>query len=192
MEDYYNQHAEEFVNRTLHADVSERYAKFIPYLPTKARILDAGCGSGRDSLYFKNLGFDVLAFDASIEMVKISSKFVGKETLHLRFQDLGFEGAFDAIWASASLLHIPYEELTSVLQKLHFALKPSGILFASFKYGEGRREADNRIFYDMTECSIEPYLRNLFTPLETWVQVDNGQKAPSPSRAWLNIITRKL
>lgn len=193
MEDYYNQNAEAFFNRTVHSDLSEGYAKFLPYLATGARILDAGCGSGRDSLYFKKLGFDILAFDASIEMVKISSKLVGSETLHLRFQDLTFEGEFDAIWASASLLHTPYDELVSVLQKLHRALKPSGILHASFKYGGSRREADGRTFYDMNENSIVPYLRNLFTPLEIWKASDRrSQKAPSPSGAWLNILTQKL
>ena len=56
---YYNQNAQAFFTRTVNADVNDGYSKFLPHLPQKGRILDAGCGSGRDSLYFKNVGFDI-------------------------------------------------------------------------------------------------------------------------------------
>lgn len=124
-------------------------------------------------------------------MVKISSNLVGAQTLHLHFQDLGFKEVFDAVWASASLLHIPYEELDSVFAKLHMSLKPDGILFASFKHGYGRRDVDNRTFYDMNENAILPYLEPLFTPLEIWNTPDDRGIAQSPTKAWLNVLMRK-
>ena len=92
-------------------------------MPAKARILDAGCGSGRDSLYFKNQGLEVVAFDASIEMVKISSQLLDSPTRHLTFQDIAFHDEFDGVWASASLLHTPYDELFSVMRRLHHVSK---------------------------------------------------------------------
>lgn len=52
--DYYNQNAKDFFDRTVNADVAHRYAKFLPHLSSGARILDAGCGSGRDSLFLKS------------------------------------------------------------------------------------------------------------------------------------------
>jgi SAM-dependent methyltransferase len=188
---YYNQNAQNFFNRTIKADVHYGYTKFLPHLPPKARILDAGCGSGRDSLYFRNNGFDTLAFDAAIEMVNLSSNLLGSPTLHLGFQELAFKEEFDAIWASASLLHVSYDELPSVIQKLYISLKIGGILYATFKYGHGRREADNRIFYDMDEQSVIPYIQPLFTPIEIWATPDNRSVAPSPHQAWLNILVRK-
>lgn len=186
--DYYNQNAQAFFDRTIDVDRADAYAKFLPHLVPNAKILDAGCGSGRDTLYFKKYGFEVVSFDASIEMVKISSKLTGVPTLHLRFQELAFEQAFDAIWASASLLHTPYEELSSVFQKLHQALKPSGILYASFKYGDGSRESDSRMFYDMNELSIESFIMPFFTPKKIWRSPDTGNIAVSPCQAWLNIL----
>ena len=189
--DYYNQNAQSFFDRTINADLRHAYAKFLPHLTPKAHILDAGCGSGRDSLYFMEKGFDIVAFDASIEMVKLSSHLLGLQTLHLCFQELTFKEEFDAVWASASLLHITYDELPAVLQKLHLSLKPEGILYATFKYGHGCREADGRIFYDMNELSILPYLQPHFVPIEIWAIPDNRSIAPSPHQAWLNILVQK-
>jgi SAM-dependent methyltransferase len=189
--DYYNQNAQNFFDRTIKADVHYGYTKFLPHLPPKARILDAGCGSGRDSLYFRNNGYDTLAFDASIEMVKLASNLLEPPALHLHFQELTFKEEFDAVWASASLLHVPYDELPSVIQKLHISLKMGGILYATFKYGHGRREADKRIFYDMDEQSVISYIQPLFTPIEIWATPDNRSVAPSPHQAWLNILVRK-
>lgn len=189
--EYYDQNAQEFIERTVDVDLGPNYAAFLPHLPPGGRILDAGCGSGRDTLYFKGQGFSVTAFDASTEMVRASSQLTGNQTLQLRFQDLTFHEEFDAIWANASLLHIPYEELSLVMQKLQNALKPSGILYATYKYGEGRREADRRIFYDMNEEKIVPYLRPYFNPLVIRVSEDTRSFAPSPSKAWLHILARK-
>jgi SAM-dependent methyltransferase len=188
---YYDRHAQAYFDRTIDVDLHDGYAKFFPYLPSKARILDAGCGSGRDTLYFKQQGFDTVAFDASIEMVKLSSNLLGSPTLHLRFQELTFKEDFDGVWASASLLHVPYDELSLVLQKLHMSLKIEGILYATFKYGHGRREADSRIFYDMNEESVLPFMRSFFTPLEIWTTPDNRSTARSPHQAWLNILVQK-
>ena len=189
--DYYDKHADAFFDRTIHVDMQQRYAKFLPLLPPKARILDAGCGSGRDSAYFKSLGFDVVATDGSIEMVKRSSQLIGAPTLHLTFQEMSFMEEFDAVWASASLLHTPYEELFFVINTLYRSLKPNGIVYASFKYGEGRRKGgDGRIFYDMNEKTIVPYLRPLFEPIHIWVAADSRSGQGHPP--WLAILAKKL
>lgn len=91
-------------------------------------------------------------------MVKISSQLLDSPTRHLTFQDIAFHDEFDGVWASASLLHIPYDELFSVMRRLHHSLKTHGIMFVSFKYGEGRRQdIDGRIFYDLNETTFLPY-----------------------------------
>lgn len=191
--DYYNQNGQAFFDRTIQGDVSYAYEAFTSHLRPGTKILDAGCGSGRDALYFSTQGFDVVAFDGSVEMVRLSSKLLGKETLHLLFQEMDFQGEFDGIWASASLLHVAYEELPQVFRRLHRSLKSSGILFATFKYGQNYREdAEGRTFYDMDEKTILPYLKELFTLLDVWVTPDTrSTKSPSPSRMWFNILCRK-
>ncbi|KJG02112.1 class I SAM-dependent methyltransferase [Photobacterium angustum] len=68
--DFYNTHADDFYQSTVNIDVSPLLRRFIPYLPASAHILDAGCGSGRDSKTFIDQGFQVTAIDASEELGK--------------------------------------------------------------------------------------------------------------------------
>ncbi len=190
---YYDNNAQDFYNRTIDADVSDLYQEFLKYVPKEGCILDAGCGSGRDSKYFLNNGYAVLPFDGSIEMVKLTSKLIGQDALQLLFEEMRFSSEFHAVWANASLIHVPYENLRSVIERFHQALLPSGILYASFKYGTSMRPNGDRIFYDMNEMSIEPYLKGLFKPLKIWKSVDvRSTVAPSPDKSWLNIIAKAV
>lgn len=190
---YYNRNAKDFYNRTIHVDVGELHREFLEYLPKRARILDAGCGVGRDSQFFLNKGYDVVSFDGSLEMVKIASSLLGKEVLHMLFQEVNFSNAFDAIWANASLLHVPYENLRTVLQRFYNSLVPSGLVYASFKYGTSMRKVEDRFFFDMDEEHIQPYLDGLFKPIKIWKSADTrSQVAASPDKSWLNLIARRV
>lgn len=191
--DYYNKYADAFYKRTIHLNVSEKIRKFLSYLPEQATILDVGCGIGRDSKFFINQGHKVIACDASDEMVRLASKELGQEVLKLYFHELNFIEKFDGIWANASLLHISYEELPDIIYKLHQALKPSGIFYASFKYGNSSRKVEERMFFDMNEDTIEPYIKGLFEPIDIWQSEDTRNNvAASPHKSWLNIICRRL
>jgi len=190
---YYEKNSKDFYDRTIHADVQDLYQKFLKHVPKQGRILDAGCGVGRDSRFFLSQGYEVLAFDGSLEMVKRASNLIGKEVLHMLFQDMNFSGEFDAIWANASLLHVSYENLRGVIEDFHKALLPTGILYASFKYGTSMRETEDRFFFDMDESNIRPYLERLFHPLEVWKSADTRSKvAPSPEKSWLHFIARRI
>jgi SAM-dependent methyltransferase len=191
--DYYNKNAKNFFDRTINADVQDLYQKFLKHVPNQGRILDAGCGVGRDSKFFLSKGYKVLPFDGSLEMVKLTSNLLGEDALHMLFQAMHFSSEFDAVWANASLLHVPYENLRGVIEGFHNALLPSGILYASFKYGTSMRQTEDRIFFDMDEGSIEPYLKGLFAPLEIWKSADTRSTvAPSPDKSWLNFIARRI
>ncbi len=189
---YYNTNAKSFYDRTIGTDMPPMYVKFLNLLPNKAHILDAGCGVGRDSKFFLKLGHDITAFDASIEMVKFSTKELGKQTLQLRFQDLNFKEMFDGVWANASLLHVPYQETKDIYTRIYNALKPGGIFYGSYKYGEGHMSVKGREFYNMNETTILPYIKGLFEIIEICQTEDTrSQVAPSPDKAWLNFIVRK-
>lgn len=190
---YYDKNAQDFYDRTINADVQDLYRKFLKHVPKQGRILDAGCGVGRDAKFFLSKGYEVVAFDGSIEMVKRASNLLGKDALHMLFQDMNFSSEFDAVWANASLLHVPYENLREVMEGFHRALLPTGILYASFKYGTSMRETEDRLFFDMDEFNIKSYLEGLFNPLEIWKSADTRSKvAPSPDKSWLNFIARRV
>ena len=103
--------------------MSSHYNEFLSEIPKNGTLLDAGCGSGRDTLNFKKLGFNVVSIDGSEEMCKIASKYIGDDVLHMQFQDITLEDCFDGIWASASLLHVPSDEIEMVLKQFKKSLK---------------------------------------------------------------------
>lgn len=103
---YYNNNAKEFCEGTLQADMSLCRNMFLKYMVANGHILDAGCGSGRDSKAFQELGCAVSAFDASEEICRFATEYLGQEVQCRRFEDVTEENCYDGIWASASLLHV--------------------------------------------------------------------------------------
>jgi len=154
-EDYYRQNAQRFFTDTASVDMSALYTPFIDCLPPGARILDAGCGSGRDVKAFSEMGFAVEAFDASAELVALARQLSGKPVAQMRFQDVDAVEKYDGVWCCASLLHVSEAELPGVMTKLAIALKPGGVGYLSFKYGRGEREKAGRRFTDMDRAGLQ-------------------------------------
>lgn len=107
--------------------------QFADRLERGARILELGSGGGHDSLALIEHGFDVTLIDGSVGLAKEAEKRTGRPVRILRFEELDYEEAFDAIWASASLLHVSSNALPDVMRRVAKALVPSGLIFASFK-----------------------------------------------------------
>lgn len=185
--EYYNNNADTFFEGSVGADMSYMRDKFISYVPKGATILDAGCGSGRDSKTFLDAGYEVTAFDASSEMCKRAAQHIGKEVLNLCFEDMTFDDEFDAIWACASLLHVPVDELPEIMKKMNKALKDSGIMYASFKYGDGTKMRGDRMFSDFNEKSVVPIFENAgFSILVDEVSTDC--RPGRDDEKWINVI----
>ncbi len=188
--DYYNQNADSFYESTVETDMSEWQNRFLKHIPAGGRILDAGCGSGRDSKAFIKQGYSVVAFDASREMCKKASELIGQEVWQIRFDEMAFNDEFDGVWACASLLHVNDKDLPEIFKKIHKALKENGILYASFKYGEGKRERGERSFIDFTEESIKPILRMYgFDIIESGITSDI--RPGRENEKWTNVIARR-
>lgn len=189
--EYYNENAQSFFAGTVNADMSLWRDKFEKYIPDGGRVLDAGCGSGRDSRAFKQHGYSVVAFDASSEMCRMASELIGQQVWQMRFDEISFDEEFEGIWACASLLHVPNEELPDVLGKLRKALKNKGILYVSFKYGEGRKQRGDRTFSDFTEESVKVLLNNAgFEVIESGITSDI--RPGRDDEKWVNAIARKM
>ena len=186
---YYGENAQEFFDGTVDADMSSHHDKFLKLMPENGHILDAGCGSGRDAKLFKDSGYDVTAIDGSVEMCRLASEFIGIDVIHMQFQEIDFDKEFDGIWASASLLHVPSNELGSVLGNLKKSLKENGTLYASFKYGDFEGERNGRYFNDLTEsAAIEIFEKNYFKVIETWITHD--ARPGREDERWTNILLR--
>ena len=195
---YYEANARAYFGETVDVDLAPIYERFLSRVGPAGegpRILDAGCGSGRDSLALSRMGYDVDAFDASPAMAALASTLLGgKPVKVLKFQDVDLhERKFDGVWACASLLHVPPSELPDAFGRLAAALKePGGVLYASFKYGSyshggQRQHRDGRRFTDLDEVGLEMLLREVVPAmaiLETWTTLDRrpGRKGET----WLN------
>ena len=157
--DYYNKNSEEYFNSTLNVDMTNTYKEFLKLVPEGGKILDLGCGSGRDSMNFMKLGYEVTAVDGAKELAKKASVLLGKEVIVSTFEELELKEKFHGIWACASLLHIKREDLKTVLNNLYNNLEDNGVFYMSFKYGEKEYVDDkNRYFNCFTDESIISFI----------------------------------
>jgi SAM-dependent methyltransferase len=189
--EYYRKNANKYVQETVSVDMSGLYRSFLELIPKHSRILDLGCGSGRDTKKFIELGYDVLAIDPIEEFVEFSSKYTGQKTLLMKAEDIEFEDDFEGIWACASILHIEPENMPMVLRKLYKALRKNGVLFISVKHGEFEGERNRRYFCDYSEEKFESlgYYKIGFKKIE--ITYTNDMREGREGEKWLNIYMRK-
>lgn len=188
---YYEQNAEQFAEGTVSVDFTEIQNRFLDKLGNRARILDFGCGSGRDTKYFLEQGCQVEAIDGSAELCRLACAYTGIEVKQMLFQDLDAVGKYDGIWACSSILHLPPDELRDVLGKMKKALKDRGIIYMSFKYGTFVGERNGRFFTDMTEETLAELVRETggLVTEEQWITAD--VRPGRDEERWINIMLRK-
>ncbi|ALM82243.1 bifunctional 2-polyprenyl-6-hydroxyphenol methylase/3-demethylubiquinol 3-O-methyltransferase UbiG [Bordetella sp. N] len=131
---HYEERAEEFRVGTSDHDVSQNIAALLDNIEAQSpyRILDFGCGPGRDLCVFTALGHQAVGLDGASRFVEMAREASNCEVWHQDFLALDLPAAsFDGIYANASLFHVPSQELPRVLADLRAALKPGGVLFTS-------------------------------------------------------------
>jgi len=188
--DFYNQNADAFVADTVNVDMSPIYAGFLQGVPAGGLLLDAGCGSGRDSKAFMERGYRVCAFDASPALAERAAASLGQSVATRTFDQVDEVACYDGIWACASLLHVPEHALPAALRRLWTALKPGGVFYLSFKLGEGERTHNGRHFTDATEQRLCTWLAKLadVAAVDCWLTQD---QRPQRQESWLNAIIRR-
>lgn len=189
--EYYNQYASIYFENTVNLDVSHLIEPFTSYLEEGASILDLGCGSGRDSLTFLNMGYDVTALDGSEEMCSLAGIHTDLDVLHMQFEDLDFEEVFDGIWACASLVHLEKEEFPHILKKISRALQPGGILYISLHKGNFEGFINQRYFAEYSKKELRNIIDTFdeFQIKELWTTDDARGK--SDNKQWLNLLVQK-
>lgn len=117
-------------------------------------------------------------------MVFVAQSLVGKSY----YLHLSADQPFDGIWACASLLHVPRAHLSTILRRLASFLKPTGVLYASFKYGEQEREKGGRYFNDLNEQLLAEHLEHVpsLSALEVWMTAD--RRTDRSEERWLNCL----
>ena len=188
--DYYNRNAQCFTGDTLEVEFSNIQDSFLALLPPGSLILDFGCGSGRDSRYFLQKGYQVEACDGSEEMVKAASLNAGIPVKKMLFSELDETDRYDGIFACASILHVSSKELPDIITRMKKAVKTGGILYISFKYGTFEGIRNGRYFTDRTEESLQEILDEV-GGLEIIRTGITGDARPGRGdEKWLNVLLR--
>lgn len=190
---YYEDHAEEFTANTINADMEDIRSRFLAHLPARSRILDFGCGTGRDTKAFHDLEYEVTALDGSETLCRSAGEYTGIPVKCMDFRDYSPTAGeyYDGIWACASLLHLTKKELLPVMQNLGKAMKAGSVLYVSFKYGDHEGERNGRYFTDFTLERFRDFMEILpeFRLVEHWV---TGDVRPGRGdERWLNMILER-
>ena len=189
--DFYNENAKNYFETTVNADMKIQHETFLNYIKRGGKILDFGCGSGRDSLYFKNLGYDVTAIDGSSEMCKLASLYTGLDVKCMNFNDFDDIDTYDGVWACASLLHVDKHDLLRILTKLRDSLKQNGHMFVALKNGKGEEVTKEGRYYnylDIADVEDLAFSSGLDIVL---VYMSYSVSNPREEKYWNNFILKK-
>ncbi|MBQ9731361.1 MAG: class I SAM-dependent methyltransferase [Bacilli bacterium] len=184
---YYNKHAKEYINNTKNVDMKEYYDIFESYLKPNVKILDVGFGSGRDSLYFKNKGYEVVSIDPIKEFCDNARSIGLDNVIQMSIEDIKYDKEFDGIWACASLLHLKSNKLVDAFNKCYNALKENGVMYVSFKYGDFEGIIDDRYFTYLAEETFTNIINQTnFKIDKLWINKDKLNRGVK----WLNVIIK--
>ena len=187
--DFYNNNSKEYIETTLSADMSHLYNDFLNNIPKGGHILDLGCGSGRDSVEFIKRGYKITAVDGSKELANAASKIIGQQVICSKFEDLKLTETFHGIWASASLLHVNKNDIVDVIKNLSSNLKPNGVFYMSFKYGENEYiDEKDRYFNCYTEKTFKEMLSQVPNLKIKTIYKSGDTLGGRNNLVWLNII----
>lgn len=181
----YNKIASIYAKYTEDKLIQFQLARFESLLPGK-RILDVGCGAGRDTIYFNSDGFEAIGVDlAEALLAEAKKRSPDAKFKKMDFRKMSFkEKTFDGIWSMTSLVHIPREQIVSTLQEFHRVLADNGVIYISVKRGEGEKdevdekynnEARTFVYFEMKE--MEDYLKQAGFTIESaecndvWVEI---------------------
>ncbi|WP_299347927.1 class I SAM-dependent methyltransferase [uncultured Maritalea sp.] len=168
---FYADNAQEYASRR--TKPSKTLTSFLEALPNAGRVLELGCGAGLEAQHMQSQGLDVTATEGNPELAKFAIERLGDRVKIMRFDELSDIGLYDGIWANMCLLHAPWDELDLIIKKIHTALKPGGLLMASFKSGEGAGRDKLDRYYNLPTKKM---LNDKFSGAAAWQRCEVIEK----------------
>ena len=190
MGNYYQQNYHAYHQQTFHVDPTSFLSPLEKHLSKGAKILDVGCGSGRDLLWFKERGYPVVGFEKSKGLAELARNNAGCEVIEGDFETYDFSGlSVDAVLLVGALVHLPHEKFKPVFNYISNCLNKSGKIVVSMKEGSGFFEdAHGRIFYLWQDKD----LRDIFAELGYEILDFNRQVSlVRESDIWLGYVLAK-
>lgn len=187
--DFYNNNADKYFSETKSTFVDDGLESFISYISYGGYILDCGCGSGRDSLYFLEHGYRVDSIEKSHNLAQKASLYIGQNVIEKDYLLLNEKEKYDGIWAQASLLHNTKEDLTLAFNVLTKALNKNGYFYASFRYGIDEKREGERWYINMTEEKIKNFIPSSLVLIKVWLSNDVRENY---NYRWINFIFKKF
>lgn len=186
---FYAQEARAYADR--YEGVSRNLGRFLALMPPAARILEIGCGAGRDTAAMIERGFDPVPTDGSPEMAAEASRRLGRPVRTLLFDEIDEVSEYDGVWAHACLLHISLRTLPDVLRRIHRAMRPGAWFFANYKAGQGEgRDKFGRYYSYPTESALV----TAYTSAADWetveVETQRGSGYDNQPTDWLAVLAK--
>lgn len=190
---HYDDNADAFWEGTRDHDVSQNTAALLEAIAGKPpfRLLDFGCGPGRDLRYFRDLGHDPVGLDGSENLATLARDHAGAEVWVQDFGDPDLpKSHFDGIFANASLFHVPRDRIEAVLATLLDSLVPGGVLFASMPRGNDDEGFSGKRYgvYYRDETWLELVEKAGFEPIRHFHRPTD---APRDQQRWLASVWRR-
>ena len=172
--------------------VSRRLDAFLALLEPGARVLELGCGDGRDSEAMLARGFDVDPTDGAEAMARQAELRLGRPVRVMRFDELEAAKAYEGVWANAALLHVPRSALPGVLSRVFRALKPGGFHVASYKAGRAEgRDGLGRYFNFLSADAVEAVYRGSADWEVLSIRSEMGGDYEGGQRPWVAVTARR-
>ena len=163
MSDYYQKNYKAYHEKTFSIDPTSFLAPLAQRLPPEAFVLDVGCGSGRDLLWMKKKGFEVIGFERSPGLAELARDNADCEVIEGDFETYDFDSILvDAVMLVGALVHVPHKGFSEIFENITSAMPDNGSVLITLKEGSGdRTDPDGRIFY----LWEDPKARELFDTL---------------------------
>jgi SAM-dependent methyltransferase len=171
---------------------ANRLGVFLDRLAPGAAILELGCGNGMDAAEMLRRGFAVDPTDGAPEMAAQAARRLGRTVRVMAFHELDADAAYDAVWAHACLLHVPWPDVPAVLRRIHRALRPRGLFYASYKAGGGEgRDGLGRYYNYPGRVTLEAAYGDAASWGSLIVEEGSGIGYDGIATPWLHALARK-
>ena len=149
MTDYYRINYQAYHKRTFQLNPASFLNPLVKVLPCGSKVLDVGCGSGRDLLWLKHRGYQIVGLEKAVELADLAQQMVGCEIIRADFESYDFSSLkVDAVLLIGALVHLPHLKMPAVLKNIMKAVRPGGRILITLKEGQGRMTGDDdRVFY---------------------------------------------